>query len=265
MTDMTSDFLLYEKRGPIVTLTMNQPERRNVVTGNSAVDEFLAACARIEADASVRAVIITGAGSVFSAGGDINEMRRQLGVPPAELRSEYLQGIQRLPLALYNLEVPTIAAINGPAIGAGCDIACMCDIRIAADTATFAESFVRLGIIAGDGGSWLLPRIVGMSKAAEMSFTGESVDAAEALACGLVSRVVTAAELMPEAQRIAERIAINSGYAVRMTKRLLREGQHLSLASSLDMAASMQALVQKTTEHREAVDAFFNKRMPPKS
>jgi enoyl-CoA hydratase/carnithine racemase len=256
---MADNFLLYEKDGPIVTLTMNQPAVRNVVTGNSAVDEFLAAFAKIEGDDSVRAVIITGAGTVFSAGGNINEMKRQIGVPAAELRQEYRDGIQRLPRALYNLEVPTIAAVNGPAIGAGCDIACMCDIRIAAETATFAEIFVKLGIVAGDGGAWLLPRIVGASKAAEMSFTGDSISSSEALACGLVSRVVPGAELMAEARALAGRIAANSGPAVRMTKRLMREGVHLSLDSSLEMAAAFQVLAHKTSEHAAAVDAFLDK------
>jgi enoyl-CoA hydratase/carnithine racemase len=205
-------------------------------------------------------VIITGAGTAFSAGGSINEMKRQIGVPAAELRHEYRHGIQRLPRALYNLEVPTIAAINGPAIGAGCDIACMCDIRIASENATFAESFVKLGIVAGDGGSWLLPRIVGASKAAEMSFTGDAITSAEALACGLVSRVVPGANLMAEARLLAGRIAANSGPAVRMTKRLIREGMHQSLESSLEMAAAFQVLAHKTTEHAVAVDAFLNER-----
>lgn len=257
---MAGNFLLYEKDGPVVTLTMNQPEVRNIVTGNSAVDEFVAALAAIGKDDSVRAVIITGAGPAFSAGGNINEMKRQIGVPAAELRQEYRFGIQRLPLALYNLEVPTIAAINGPAIGAGCDIACMCDIRLASENATFAESFVKLGIVAGDGGAWFLPRIVGASKAAEMSFTGDAITSAEALACGLVSRVVPIAELMTEARSMAARIAANSGPAVRMTKRLIREGMHLSLESSLEMAAAFQVLAHKTTEHAVAVDAFLEKR-----
>ncbi len=257
---MAGKFLLYEKDGPIVTLTMNRPEVRNIVTGNSAVDEFVAALAVIEKDDSVRAVIITGAGTTFSAGGSINEMKRQIGVPAAELRQEYRFGIQRLPLALYNLEVPTIAAINGPAIGAGCDIACMCDIRLASENATFAESFVKLGIVAGDGGAWFLPRIVGASKAAEMSFTGDAITSTEALACGLVSRVVPAAELMTEARSMAARIAANSGAAVRMTKRLIREGMHLSLEGSLEMAAAFQVLAHKTDEHAVAVDAFLDKR-----
>ena len=259
-----SDFLLYEQQGPVVTLTMNQPQVRNALTGNSAVADFVAACARIDGDASVRAVIVTGAGTVFSSGGNIKDMERQLGpeMTPSRIRDEYRHGIQRLPLALYNLEVPTIAAVNGPAIGAGCDLACMCDIRIAADSASFAESFVRVGLIPGDGGAWLLPRVVGMSRAAEMSFTGDAVSAADALACGLVSRVVPGEQLLAEAQGLAAKIAANPGQALRMSKRLLREGQHVRLDTLLEMSAALQAMAHKTPQHEEAVKAFLEKRAP---
>ena len=264
MKTLKDKFLLYQQDGPVVTLTMNQPKIRNALTGNSAVAEFVDACTRISGDVSVRAVIVTGAGTVFSSGGNIRDMRRQIGreVTPAMIRDEYRQGIQRLTLSLYNLEVPTIAAVNGPAIGAGCDLACMCDIRVAAVTASFSESFVRLGLIPGDGGAWLLPRVVGMSRAAEMSFTGDAVGAQEALACGLVSRVVPGPELLAEARKLAARIAVNPGSALRMTKRLLREGQHTRLDTLLEMSASLQAMAHKTPQHEEAVNAFLEKRAP---
>ena len=158
--------------------------------------------------------------------------------------------------------MPTIAAVNGAAIGAGCDLTCMCDIRIASETASFAESFVKVGLIPGDGGAWLLPRVVGMSKAAEMSFTGDSLTAAEALACGLVSRVVPAERLMAEALALAGRIAANPGAGLRLTKRLLREGQHTRLESLLEMSAGFQAVAHKTAHHVEAVNAFVEKRKP---
>jgi enoyl-CoA hydratase/carnithine racemase len=133
----------------------------------------------------------------------------------------------------------------------------MCDIRIASERAKFAESFVKLGIIPGDGGAWLLPRIVGMSKAAELSFTGDTIDAAEALACGLVSRVVAPADLMPQAMALAQRIATNPAPALRMAKRLLREGQHTRLDTLLEMSAAFQALAHHTPEHAQAIDAFL--------
>ena len=259
-----SDFLSYEKNGPVVTLTMCRPDMRNVLTGNTAVDEFVEACARIAADESVRVVILAAQGPVFSAGGNLHDMRRFFTdeVSPAQIREDYRRGIQRLPLALYELDVPTIAVVDGAAIGAGCDLACMCDIRLASEKAYFAESFVKVGLIPGDGGAWLLPRVVGMSRAAEMAFTGDALTAEEALACGLISRLVPSASLMDEAQALAERISRNPGPALRMTKRLLREGQHARLDTLLELSASMQAMAHKTPHHQEAVMAFIEKRSP---
>jgi enoyl-CoA hydratase/carnithine racemase len=259
-----SNFLNYEHDGNIVTLTMNAPEVRNALTGNSAVNEFVAAVERINADASVRVMILTGAGTVFSSGGNVKDMKRFTGdqLSPAAIAHWYRTGIQRLPLALGRLEVPSIAAVNGAAIGAGCDLACMCDMRIASSSASFAESFIRVGLIPGDGGAWLLPRAVGMAKAMEMSFTGDAVKADEALAIGLVSRVVAPDELLNAARKLAARVARNPGQTLRMTKRLLREGQHQKLESLLELSAALQVIAHKTPAHAEAVNAFIEKREP---
>jgi enoyl-CoA hydratase/carnithine racemase len=259
-----AEFLRYEQDGSVVTLTMDQPERRNPLTGNTAVPEFLAAIDRIHEDRSVRAVVLTGAGTVFSAGGDIRTMQQQSAgeVDGMQIRHDYRTGIQRLPLALFNLEVPVIAAINGAAIGAGLDLACMCDVRIAADTAKFAESFVKLGIIPGDGGAWLLPRLIGLSRASELSFTGDTIDAKLAAEWGLVSRVVSPDQLMETARGLAQRIAANPPHAVRLTKRLLRESMHTRLDTLLEMSAAFQSLSHGTADHREAVAAFLEKRPP---
>lgn len=259
-----ADFLDYLQEGHVVTLTMNEPERRNPLTGNAAVPEFLAAIDRIHIDRGVRAVIITGAGSAFSSGGDVRNMQRQAAgeVSGMQIRHEYRTGIQRLPLALFNLEVPVIAAVNGAAVGAGLDLACMCDIRIASEKAKFAESFVKLGIIPGDGGAWLLTRLIGMSRAAEMVFTGDAIDAHQAEQWGLVSRVVPPDQLLPAAQEMAARMAANPGHAVRLAKRLLREAMHTRLDTMLEMAAAFQALAHQTDDHREAVAAFLEKRPP---
>ena len=257
-------FLTTERDGAILTLTMNQPETRNALTGNTAVDEFVQACDAIRRDTAVRAVIITGTGPVFSSGGNVKDMQRFFGdtLSPEVIREEYRNGIQRIPRALYNLDVPTICAVNGPAIGAGLDLTGMCDIRIASENASFAESYAKVGIVAGDGGAWLLPRAVGMSKAAEMAFTGEALTAQQALACGLVSRVVPAEALMAEARALAAKIAANPGGVLRMTKRLLREGQNSTLESLLEMSAGYQAIAHKTADHEEAVRAFIEKRAP---
>ena len=259
-----SGFLLQERRGAVVTLTMNQPEQRNPLTGNSAVPEFLAAIDAIDADPGVRCVILTANGPSFSAGGDIRDMKRQASAEVSEMqiRQDYRRGIQRLPLALFNLEVPVIAAVNGHAIGAGLDLACMCDLRIASEKAKFAESFVKLGIIPGDGGAWLLPRIVGLSRASEMAFTGDVLDAQQALAWNLVSRVVPHEQLLDAAHELAGRIAANASHGLRLTKRLLRESLHARLDTVLEMAAVFQAVSHKTADHAEAVDAFLEKRPP---
>jgi enoyl-CoA hydratase/carnithine racemase len=258
------EFLVYEQDGPIVVLTMNQPERRNPLTGNSAVADFLAAIDRIHDDHRVRCVILTGNGPSFSAGGDIRDMKRQATpeVSEIDIRHEYRRGIQRLTLSLFNLEVPVIAAVNGHAIGAGLDLACMCDIRIASEKAKFAESFIRLGIIPGDGGAWLLPRIVGMSRAAELAFTGDTIDAQQALVWNLVSRVVAHDELMTAARELAGRIAQHASHGLRLTKRLMREAIHARLDTVLELSAAFQAICHKTPDHSEAVDAFLEKRAP---
>jgi enoyl-CoA hydratase/carnithine racemase len=243
---------------------MNHPEQRNPLTGNSAVAEFLQAFERIEADSGVRCVILTANGPSFSAGGDIREMKRQAAPEVSEMsiRHDYRKGIQRLALGLFNLELPVIAAVNGHAIGAGLDLACMCDIRIASEKAKFAESFVKIGIIPGDGGAWLLPRIIGLSRASELAFTGDTIDAQQALAWDLVSRVVPHDSLMETARELAGRIAANAGHGLRLTKRLIREGMHSRLQDVLELSAVYQAVSHKTADHSEAVNAFLEKRPP---
>jgi enoyl-CoA hydratase/carnithine racemase len=260
-----SGILKKHRVGAVMVWTLDQPETRNALTGNNVAAEFVQACEEVAKDTSVRVVVLTGAGPVFSSGGNVKDMQKYAGnsIPSEVIRDEYRHGIQRIPKALYPLDVPVICAVNGAAIGAGLDLTCMCDIRIASETALFAESFVRVGIVPGDGGAWLLPRVVGMSKACEMAFTGEAIDARQALACGLVSRVVPAAELMNEAMALAQKIAANPGTVLRMTKRLLREGEKSSLESLLELSAAYQAIAHHTADHHEAVRAFVEKR-PPK-
>lgn len=259
-------FLRYEKTDGIVVLTMDRAEERNALSTPEQFREFVEAAAKIEADIDVRCVVLTGVDPAFCAGGNVKQMRDKTGIAqgsPVDIRMGYRHGIQTIPLAIYNLEVPTIAAVNGPAIGAGCDLACMCDIRIASEKARFAESFVKLGIIPGDGGAWLLPRAVGLSKTYEMAFTGDPVDGTEAARIGLASKVVPHDMLMDEALALARRIAGNPSHALRMAKRLIREGQHVRLDTLLEMSAAFQALAHHTADHKEAISAFLDKR-PPK-
>lgn len=260
-----TDAVLEENADGIVTLTLNRPEQRNPISDDDVLEALIATLARLDADNATRAIIITGAGSAFSSGGNLKKMGASGGLNdplPAQTRLNYRRGIQRLPLLIEAMEVPTIAAVNGPAVGAGCDLACMCDLRIAGESARFAESFVKVGIVPGDGGAWFLPRVVGFSKACEMALTGDAIDAREALACGLVSRVVPDADLLAEARALAARIAANPPHAVRMTRRLLRQGRNADLDSLLEMSAAMQALAHATDDHREAVAGLLERRAP---
>src|SRR5438105_3621917 len=204
-----SEALLLEINGAVATLTINRPEARNPLGHDGDGELFANAAARINADRGIRAVILTGAGKAFSAGGDLKAMRERAGSfagPGVAIRERYRTGIHRLVRAIWGIEVPLIAAVNGPAIGLGNDVACLADTRIAADSAVFAASFLRMGLVPGDGGAWILPRVIGRARAAELFFTGDTIDAATALQWGLVSHVVPAAELMREAQTLAARI-----------------------------------------------------------
>lgn len=257
--------LLYEQDGPVVTLTFNMPETRNALTDHDLCDEIVAAMARINRDNSVRVAIVTGAGKAFSSGGNLKHMQEKHGTfagDAVSVKDGYRAGIQRVARAMWECEVPLIAAVNGPAYGAGCDTTCLCDIRIASTAATFAENFVNVGLISGDGGAWLLPRQVGLSRAAEMTFTADPVDAETALAWGLVSKVVAPEALMDEARKLAARIARNPPRQLRMAKRLLREGLNTRLSSVLELAAAYQGACHQTADHGEAVDALLEKRAP---
>ena len=256
-------FLLVEREAGVVTATLNRPQDRNAISEQAHIAEIEALCASIAADAGAKVLILTGAGSAFSAGGNVKHMRDRAGMfagSPYELRHKYKFGMQLIPKALYELEVPVIAAINGAAIGAGLDLACMCDIRIAAEGAVFAESFVKLGLIPGDGGAWLLPRVVGMARASLMTLTGDPIDTRRALEYGLVSDVVPPDRLLATAKEIAGRIAGNPGAATRLAKRLLRQSENATLSQLLELSSAYQALAHHTEDHGESVSAFLEKR-----
>ncbi|HTO40849.1 MAG TPA: crotonase/enoyl-CoA hydratase family protein [Rhizomicrobium sp.] len=255
--------LLYEKNDHVVTLTINRPESRNPLGEEGDGALFSDAAAQINADRDVRCVILTGAGKAFSAGGNVKAMRERSGAfagGTVAIRERYRNGIHRIVRALWNIEVPVIAAINGPAIGLGNDVACLADLRLAADTAIFGATFLRIGLVPGDGGAWILPRTIGHARAAELFFTGDTIDAPTALQWGLVSRLTPPDQLMAEARALASRICRQPPDVLRMTKRMMREGQTVSFDTILEMSAGMQALAHLTEDHQEAVNAFFEKR-----
>lgn len=260
-----TDAVLYEEKGDgIVVLTLNDPQTRNAFSPDM-IDGIVASCQRINADTSVRCMILTGAGEGFASGGNVKEMRERKGLfggAPVDMRRAYQHGIHRIPKAIYDLEVPSICAVNGAAIGAGCDTTLMCDIRIAGRKAQFAESFLRVGLVSGDGGAWFLPRVVGLSRAYEMTLTGDVIDAEKAEKWGMVSKVVDDDKLMDEALAMARKIAAFPPHSIRLNKRLLRESQGVSLPVALEMASAMQALAQSTEDQNEAVSAMLDKRRP---
>ncbi len=257
--------LKFEKSGPVATLTIDRPESRNSLGEDGDGELFADACAAINADREVRCAILTGAGPAFSAGGNVKAMRERAGVfagAGVHIRERYRNGIHRIVRALWGVEVPLVAAVNGAAIGLGNDVACLADIRIAADNAIFGATFLRIGLVPGDGGSWILPRVIGYQRAAELVFTADTIDAATALNWGLVSKVVPAASLLEEARALAARICRQPPDVLRMTKKLMREGQNVSFDTIMEMSAAYQSLAHLTEDHQEAVAAFFEKRAP---
>jgi enoyl-CoA hydratase/carnithine racemase len=247
----------------IALLTLNRPEAMNALGAPGDGEAIRRVCADLNRRGDVRCAILSGAGRGFSAGGDLKAMRAGEGVfggGGIAIRDNYRREIHALSRALYGLEMPLIAAVNGPAIGLGCDIACLADMRIASERASFGVTFLKVGLIPGDGGSWLLQRVIGYSRAAELLYTGEVLDAPAAAAIGLVSRVVPHDALLDEALSLAQRIAAQPPQALRLAKSLLRQGREASYDSLMEMSAAAQALCHLTEDHREGVDAVLAKR-----
>ena len=260
------DFVKSEQRGKIAILTLDRPDKLNAIGEAEDCFDLVRALEQAGADREISAIILTGSGKAFSAGGNLQGMKDRNGIGPLEhpasTRANYRAAIQKVPRAFRYVEVPIIAAVNGYAIGVGNDLACLCDIRIASTAAKFAASFIKMGLIPGDGGAWLLQRAVGYSKAAEMILTGDVLSSEDALACGLVSRVVAPEDLMNSAIALAERIVVNPARSLRMAKRLLVSSQEMTLDATLEFSAAMQAIAHETADHAEALDAFLEKRPP---
>jgi enoyl-CoA hydratase/carnithine racemase len=257
--------ILFNVCDGIATLTLNRPDIRNAISSSRIIDEIEDVCRTVNADMGIKVLIITAKDPAFSAGGNVKDMADKKGMfagSPAQLMENYRKYIQRIPLAVHEVEVPTIAAVNGPAIGAGCDLALMCDMRIASEKAKFGETFLSVGLIPGDGGAYFLPRAVGMAKACELTFTAEVIDAKTALNIGLVNDISTHEDLMKRTRDLAEKIAAQPAQALRMAKRLLYMGQSMTLRQLLEQSAAYQSLCHHTQDHLEALSAMFEKRKP---
>ncbi len=255
----------FETAGGVATITLNRPESRNIITDPDMIAEIESALSMANQDPTTLVLILTGADPAFSSGGNIKEMAQKQGMfsgSPEQIAANYRASIQRIPLAMQQVEIPTIAAVNGPAIGAGCDLAMMCDMRVVSEKAQFGETFLNVGLIPGDGGAWFLPRVVGLAKACELTFTGEVIDARTALEMGMVNHLVAHDQLLPETNALAAKIAAKPPGALRMAKKLLRLGQQAPLAELLKQSAAYQGRCHHTEDHQEALAALFEKRKP---
>lgn len=256
-----TDELLFEVEQGIATITLNRPEKLNAFT-DEMQEHWLAALEVCRTDPEIRVVVMTGRGRAFTTGGDIDTFSESAGQSAAAIKARVAEGIQRLPRKIAEIDKPVLAALNGLATGGGLDIALACDIRFAAQSARFAETYVRMGLIPGVGGAYLLPRIVGMSKALEMFWTADWVDADEALRFGLLSKVFPDAELMEGTYAFARRIAEAAPLAVQLIKRVMRIGLDKDLATAHEIVAANLPVVRTSEDHKEALSAYREKRSP---
>ena len=257
-----TDQILFEIKDKIATITLNRPEALNAFS-EEMIHAWVDALRECRDRDDVNVVVLTGAGRAFSAGGDVKAMKESPERDDPYLAKRRLWDmVQHIPKTLMELDKPTIAAVNGPATGAGMDMASMCDIRIAAESARFAESYVRMGLVPGAGGCWFLPRLVGMPKALELLFTADFVEAQEALEIGLVNHVYPDDELMEQTYKLALKIARRAPISVRLIKRATYQGQKVDLVTHLDQISSHMTIARSSEDHMEAVDAFLEKRHP---
>ena len=257
-----SEYLRFDTSEGIATITLNRPEKLNAFT-ESMLEAWLAALEECRTRADIRVIVITGTGRAFTTGGDVSSFAAAASKTAAGIKSGVVDGVQRLPRKLAEIDKPVIAALNGVATGGGLDLSLACDIRFAAESARFAETYVRMGLIPGVGGAYLLPRIVGMAKALELFWSADFIDAREAERIGLVNRVFPDSELMAGTYEFAKRVAESAPLAVQLIKRVMRLGLDKDLATGLELVAANLPIVRSSADHLEAVAASKEKR-PPK-
>jgi len=257
---MSEAHILYRIEGHIANIILNRPEAKNAFSVEmiNLWNQFLQ---EARADDTVRVIIVTGRGDTFCSGGDIRDMAEGK-LQSWDMKNFLWEGVHRIILTMEDLDKPVIAAINGAAMGAGLDMAIMCDLRLCSDRAKLAESYIMMGLISGDGGAYFLPRLVGIAKALELLLTGDVLGPQEALEIGLVNRVVSHDRLMKETMALAEKIADRPPLASRMMKRAVYQSQMTTLRSHLDYISSHMAILSETHDHREAARAFLEKRKP---
>lgn len=251
--------LLDKSDDGIATLTLNRPERFNAFT-KDMIELWAKLLVECEEDSKVKVIVLTGAGKGFCSGGDIGVQKERAKNDALERKDFLFRHVHKIPRTMARLDKPVIAAINGAARGAGLDMALMCDLRIMAESATLAESYINVGLIAGDGGTFYLPRLIGIPRALELFWTGRVVDAAEAERIGMVSRSVPDADLMKVTYELARAIAGMPFEAVRAYKRSVYQGMTMDLDSHLDMVSAHTSILRDTPDHRERVEAFLHRK-----
>ena len=246
----------------VAVITLAQPETRNALTGGAMLEDLLDAIHDAETDPDIGVLVLQAEGPAFSAGGNVKDMAAKDGLfagNPAEITENYRETIQQLTRFMATTDLVTIAAVNGPAIGAGFDLVLGCDLRIGTPRARFAHTFIEMGIIPGDGGAWLLPRVIGWQRATELSLTARSIDADEAVKLGVLLRVVPENKMEDHVMKLARTIASKPRPAVVLAKRLLRQSKTMSLDSFLEFSAALQAVAHSTPEHDAAINQYVER------
>ena len=259
------DPILFEvdARSGVATLTLNRPERFNAFNRPMLL-RWRECLDRVERDGAIRALVVTGAGRAFCAGGEMDELESFLDASSEDRKGFLWDCVHPIALTLERIDRPVIAALNGTARGAGLDMALMCDIRIADRGVLLAESYIAMGLMPGDGGSWFLPRLVGVPKALELLWTGDAITGEEAERIGLVNRAVAVGQALAEARELAARIARQPAAAIRFTKRAVQQGMRMELRAHLDMVSSHMAVLEDMPDFADRVRAFKARRQAPR-
>lgn len=250
------------KKNHQLWITLNNPEKLNAISPEMIISltETLFAA---ETNPQIKVIVIAGSGNAFSSGGDVQSMHEKSGMfsgDSNELRMKYMQGIQKIPKCMEDLSKPIIAMVNGAAIGAGCDLAMMCDLRIGSEKSKFGETFAKIGLISGDGGSFFLTRVVGFAKAMQMTLTADIFEGQKAFDFGLMNYLVPHNQLITETEKLADKISQLPATSVQMAKKLMKVAYFDSLQANLDLAAAYQGISQRTSDHEKAVAEFVNKK-----
>jgi enoyl-CoA hydratase/carnithine racemase len=245
-------------------ITLNNPEQSNAIT-DEMIGSLCAVLRQADFDPQIRVIVLTGAGKNFCSGGDVKAMQSRTGMfhgESNELRLRYQHGIQQIPRTIEEMSTPVIAMVNGAAIGAGCDLAMMCDLRVGSPSTKFGETFTKIGLIPGDGGTFFVQRVVGYAKAMEMTLTGDIYQGQAAKDFGLLNRLVDDANLESETEKLATQIATSPPVAQSLAKKAMKAAYLHDLQTSLDLLASYQGIAQRTEDHFEALTANEEKRPP---